>query len=69
MPDELDTKAIGTSVEACDKVLLELEQGDVLVFRGDMVHAGAAYESRNVRMHVYVWWDSRKQIKNTNIVL
>lgn len=31
-----------------------LEPGDVLVFRGDVVHAGAAYDSDNVRLHAYL---------------
>jgi len=31
---------------------LALNAGDVVVFRGDLVHAGATYEKRNVRLHV-----------------
>ena len=30
-----------------------LEPGDILVFEGDVAHAGAAYVSRNTRVHVY----------------
>ena len=33
---------------------LELKQGDVLVFRGDLVHAGAAFDEVNVRVHCYL---------------
>ena len=36
------------------RVLLELGAGDLLLFRGDLVHAGAAYEQCNVRIHCYV---------------
>lgn len=32
---------------------VELRQGDVLLFRGDLVHAGAAYAERNLRLHAY----------------
>lgn len=40
----------GEAVEVC------LERGDVLLFDGDLVHAGAAYPaSDNVRMHVYLY--------------
>jgi len=31
-----------------------LRPGDLFVFRGDLRHAGAGYEVRNVRMHFYV---------------
>ena len=31
-----------------------LNPGDLLVFRGDCWHAGASYDSRNVRAHLYV---------------
>ena len=31
-----------------------LEPGDVLVFDGDVVHAGAAYRAPNTRVHVYL---------------
>jgi hypothetical protein len=33
---------------------LELKAGDALVFRGDLVHGGAAYEHDNVRVHGYL---------------
>ena len=40
----------GEAVEVC------LEVGDVLLFDGDLVHAGAAYpDSDNIRMHVYLY--------------
>ena len=37
-----------------DEYTLELSAGDVVIFRGDLAHAGAAYASENVRLHVYV---------------
>ena len=35
-------------------VRLNLNAGDVLIFRGDLVHAGSAYDEKNVRIHVYL---------------
>lgn len=34
--------------------LARLNKGDILVFRGDFIHAGSAYENENVRMHCYL---------------
>ena len=34
--------------------LLPLQVGDVLVWRGDLVHAGAGYTAEHVRVHAYV---------------
>ena len=34
--------------------LLELELGQVLVWRGDLVHAGAGYVQQHTRLHAYV---------------
>lgn len=31
-----------------------LRAGDILIFEGDVVHAGAAYERENVRVHAYI---------------
>ena len=40
----------GEAVEVC------MERGDVLLFHGDLVHAGAAYpDSDNLRLHVYLY--------------
>lgn len=33
---------------------LKLNQGEFVVFDGDLIHAGAAYAERNVRIHLYV---------------
>ena len=34
--------------------IAELNAGDVFVFRGDLVHVGAEYDSLNIRIHSYV---------------
>ena len=33
---------------------VRLGAGDLLVFDGDVVHAGAAYSGENIRMHAYI---------------
>lgn len=46
----------GTRLHTWDggHVLHELGAGDVLVFRGDVPHAGAAYARENTRLHFYL---------------
>ena len=39
-------------------------KGDVLIFRGDLIHAGAAYTQRNIRLHCYI--DSQWVTRQTN---
>lgn len=43
----------------------ELAAGDVLIFHGDMVHAGAAYDDTNVRLHMYVDSSIYPRVENT----
>ena len=33
---------------------IKLQAGDVLIFRGDLVHGGAAVKEANVRIHAYM---------------
>lgn len=33
--------------------IIEMKKGDLLFFRGDFVHAGSAYDERNIRLHCY----------------
>jgi hypothetical protein len=44
--------AAGEAGEA--PLLVELELGDMLVWRGDLVHAGAGYDVEHVRVHAYI---------------
>lgn len=37
---------------SCEEV--ELHPGDMLIFRGDFVHAGSGYEKENYRIHYYL---------------
>ena len=36
------------------RTVINLSQGDVLFFRGDLVHAGASYDRDNMRIHAYI---------------
>ena len=44
---------------------VHLNKGDVLVFRGDLLHAGAEYYNENIRLHAYI--DSKKYTRDKNI--
>ena len=48
------------------KVVLPIPKGKMVVFRGDLGHAGAGYKQRNVRIHCYVSMkDERLRLENT----
>ncbi len=42
-----------------------LNAGDMLVFRGDLVHGGAAFDLLNVRVHAFLDVRSVKRVKNS----
>lgn len=37
-----------------EREVVELDAGDVFVFRGDLIHCGAEYTGLNIRIHVYI---------------
>jgi ectoine hydroxylase-related dioxygenase (phytanoyl-CoA dioxygenase family) len=47
------------------RVRLELNQGDLLLFRADVVHSGASYDKRNIRMHAFLDRSTVKRRKAT----
>jgi hypothetical protein len=47
-----------------DSINVVLRPGDIIVFRGDLVHAGAAYQETNHRIHCYL--DSSRRKRPTN---
>lgn len=51
-------------MEPINKQILILNKGDILYFRGDLVHAGAAYDESNYRIHCYI--DSNKVPRPVN---
>lgn len=46
------------------ETLVTYNRGDLLVFRGDLIHAGADYDMYHMRMHCYA--DSIKHIRDKN---
>lgn len=51
------------SMKPINKKIIHLEPGDILLFRGDLVHAGAGYTERNYRMHCYLDYGYREPNK------
>ncbi|KAG1685440.1 hypothetical protein DVH05_008378 [Phytophthora capsici] len=47
-------RCLGGPVEADDAEILELDVGEILFFRGDLVHAGADFDEENVRLFCYI---------------
>lgn len=45
---------------------VSLSKGDILVFRGDLIHGGSSYEEENIRVHFYL--DSKKNPHTYNMV-
>lgn len=39
--------------------ILEMKQGDIVLFRGDLVHAGAKYDKENYRLHCFMDYEYR----------
>ena len=37
-----------------DAILLELQVGELLIFRGDLAHCGAGYDAPHYRVHIYI---------------
>lgn len=46
------------------RTTIELDIGEMLVFRGDLVHAGSSYKSDNFRVHLFLDSDKVKRNKN-----
>jgi hypothetical protein len=47
------------------KHTLELQPGDAILFRGDLIHAGAAYDMEHLRMHCYLDSNTTKRATNS----
>jgi len=43
-----------TERQSAQRTTLQLDAGDAIVFRADLVHAGSAYTEANRRVHVYL---------------
>jgi len=44
--------------------IVTMAKGDILYFRGDLVHAGASYDRENFRLHCFMDSPSVKRVKN-----
>lgn len=44
----------GDMPERIERVVLNMDVGDMVVFRGDLVHAGSGYDAENHRLHAYL---------------
>lgn len=50
---------------AIKKSIVELNEGDILIFRADLIHAGSFYnEEENTRLHVFLDSPVFPRIKN-----
>lgn len=47
-------RGLGRTKEPMEPKMLVLEAGDAVLFRADLVHAGAEYDSENIRIHCYL---------------
>lgn len=50
----MTVKKKGKDGEDLGEEIIKVPRLGVMVFRGDLEHAGSAYTTRNVRMHVYI---------------
>ena len=57
-PNSLDAM----TVSASDMQTIELEQGDILLFNGALVHAGAGYTETHLRLHCYTQSTQSRQV-------
>lgn len=46
------------------KKRVEMKQGDIVLFEGDVIHAGAKYMKENTRIHLYLDSPEVKRLKN-----
>jgi len=54
-----------TRMKISQRKVLELQTGDAVIFRGDLIHAGSAYNKRNYRLHCYVDILGQSRAQNT----
>lgn len=52
------------AAERHEEKIHELEPGDVLVFRGDLIHCGMEYNKENIRLHCYLDVEGERYIEN-----
>lgn len=57
-------QGLGRTLDPIEPNVLLLQKGDAILFRADLVHAGAEYEVENIRIHCYI--DSHAVPRNPN---
>lgn len=56
-------------IQPIEGVILQMNPGDVVVFRGDLVHAGSSYARDNVRIHYYLDSDYTPRFANRTWII
>jgi ectoine hydroxylase-related dioxygenase (phytanoyl-CoA dioxygenase family) len=51
----------GTRINLQNNQTIDLNQGDLIVFSGNLKHGGAAYDRRNIRLHFYIEHESHRK--------
>lgn len=52
------------SPDGISRKYIHFDKGDVIIFRGDTIHAGSEYFTENIRIHAYIDSSSHERIKN-----
>lgn len=52
------------SPDGLSRKFVHFDKGDIVIFRGDTIHAGAEYYTENIRIHAYIDNGSHDRIKN-----
>jgi ectoine hydroxylase-related dioxygenase (phytanoyl-CoA dioxygenase family) len=48
---------------------IELDEGDILIFRPDLIHAGSAYSVENIRLHAYMDSPFLNRVRNRTWII
>ena len=57
------------SPDGISRKYIHFNKGDVVIFRGDTIHAGSEYYTENIRIHAYIDSPSHLRIKNQTFVV
>ncbi|KAL3665165.1 hypothetical protein V7S43_009794 [Phytophthora oleae] len=52
-----------------EHVLIRLNRGDVIMFRGEFIHAGAGYDTTNIRIHCFLEPPAFQHAPNTTTIV
>tara|TARA_B100000945_G_C20319966_1_gene567157 strand:- start:358 stop:942 length:585 start_codon:yes stop_codon:yes gene_type:complete len=58
-----------TYLNVYNKGRICLNKGEVLIFDGDLIHAGSAYKCENTRIHMYLDSEEFKRVRNKTYIL